>query len=183
MMIERTAALIKEAQDREANGEELDIQYQDVLLRALTDVGIDSPTPEMVEYLAIRVEGVREEISVADSLEPPSNAKSFATDFMKWTAALTSEEICLYAADYDLATARTYYEMEDRDTVLYLCKKKVEERWQQVIISFESCLFGFGGKYKGSEGDSDGNTQVFDLKKNPEAGTAMFGNIGLGTVN
>lgn len=182
ILIERIAALAEEAHHREHEGEELEISYRDLLARSLNDLGVDSPSEETIQYIATRMEALRVETTKPESTEATDTKKTFSSSYLKWAHTLAPEDICIYASDNDLILARHYYEEEDRDTVLHLCQRRMEEHQEEAILNFEACLFGFGGDYKGGSG-GDGDATVIDLRKNPKAGSKLFGKLGIGAAN
>jgi hypothetical protein len=66
----------------------------------------------------------------------------------------SSKKVCLYLADYDWDAACDLYCRVDRDVVYDMLMAKGESDWQGRVVSFEACLFGFGGSY-GSGGDAE----------------------------
>lgn len=84
----------------------------------------------------------------------------FGAHFTQWLGGLTTEQLCLWLADYDLDKARILYCDTDIDDLTVMVDLKSGHQWQLVRTQFEACVIGFGGKL---EGQSEGVVHEVDM--------------------
>lgn len=81
----------------------------------------------------------------------PANKKAtgFGTELTKWLKELSTEQLCLWMAGYDLDKARILYCDTDIDDLSVMVDLKSQHEWQIVRTQFEACILGAGGKIEG----------------------------------
>lgn len=92
----------------------------------------------------------------------PANKKAtgFGTELTKWLAGLSTEQLCLWLAGYDLDKAKILYCDTDIDDLSVMVDLKSQHEWQLVRTQFEACILGGGGKI---EGQSDAIVHEVDM--------------------
>jgi hypothetical protein len=141
------------------NAGEEDPPLHEVVRSALVRCEIHADPAEVdIVYAAERLLQLQNELTeepqTGEDKSNRSSKRGFATGYLKWLSDMTPEKVCLYLADYDWDAACDLYCRVDRDVVYDMLMAKGESDWQGRVVSFEACLFGFGGSY-GSGGDAE----------------------------
>lgn len=152
LFLERLGVKVEEAGGMtEENAEE-------ILSQCLVDCQIvqKSPTEEQLAYVLSRLQ---EKGDKDKSTAPESSGKGkhFAGFFTSWANSMDFATLCLYIADYNHSKARELYENLDQRSVVALAHERLRFDFEKARVSFEACLFGFGGGYgkTPNEGDID----------------------------
>lgn len=91
---------------------------------------------------------------------PAKKSSGFGSQYSKWLSELTTEKLCLWLADYDMAKARSLYCDTDIDDLEIMVALKTGHEWQLIRAQFEACVIGFGGKI---EGQTDTTVHEVDM--------------------
>ena len=92
---------------------------------------------------------------------PGRKTTGFGTELTKWLGKLSTEQLCLWVAGYDLDKARILYCDTDIDDLSVMVDLKSQHEWQIVRTQFEACILGAGGKIVGQ---SDAIVHEVDMK-------------------
>ena len=88
-----------------------------LLAQAMQDAHLveATATDEQVQEVVISIEEYhREQAEKADEPQSTGKGKHFAGYFSEWASALSYDKLCFYAAGYDYAKAREYFESHDQ---------------------------------------------------------------------
>jgi hypothetical protein len=120
------------------------------------------PTDDQIVYMVGRLNDMATENAAKPDAGGPQNSKGkfFAGYFTDWAANLDYVTLCLYAAGYDYAKARKYYETVDHQSLIAIAHEKLKFDFERARVSLEASLFGFGGGYKATPKEGD---NVIDL--------------------
>jgi uncharacterized protein YukE len=128
-----------------------------------------NPQLSDVDYVVMRLKRLNKEIPKAAGGD---GKRSFASEYLKWLQAINTEQACCYIAGYDITRARELYNYTDVSVLTTLLRYRAEHHWQDTLVMFEACLFGFGGSY------GDEQTTTFDIKEDREGMEANLKAMG-----
>lgn len=126
---------------------------------------------ELPELVATFLDRMHEAQSAADAASAPQDRpsrkpeKTFGYALEEWSKTLTGEQLCLLLADHDPLRAQTLYWEVDKPLVLQAVESKLRYQYACGQVSFEACLFGFGGSYGDGSDPVGGNVAEFDLSE------------------
>lgn len=146
-------------------GQQPDLELGIALLLACKEAGMD-PDQVDLEALAVRLQPKDDEKPKG----PRRKGNGFGAKFTEWVEGLKSDQLCLWAADYDLEKARKLYCEVDIDDLRTIFDMKIGQTWQDYRTRYEACLLGFGGKL---EGQSDATVHEVDMS-NTESVNSMI---------
>lgn len=152
-----------------------EVQMGEAVGAALEACGIQS-TDENKEYLAARIVEENEKWKGSNKGSSSSRGKKqFGDGFAQWGGGLSPQELCMYLSEYDFEKARYLYCSVDKQDVMSLANGKLKYDMELAVLSYEACLFGFGGWY----GDDDKNVMVNNVDQNgdPLADTSIWDSI------
>lgn len=151
-----------------------ELTINDAVIDALTKAGLaTNPTDQQILYVIKRLKELEEGEDVKEGSIPsePESKNSFGQVALEWMAELSSEDLCLYLADYDYVEAKKIYCTMDKEEVIHTSSQKMKYEWEMMRVKFEASLFGSGGGYEA--GPKEGET-VIDLTKGDTAGLDQF---------
>jgi hypothetical protein len=114
----------------------------------------------LAERLVALVEKAKINAERAKPKGPRQQGSGFGAEYSKFIGALTTDELCLWLADYDVAKARILFCDTDIDDLSVMVDLKTRHEWQVIRTNFESCIIGFGGKL---QGQSDATVHEVDM--------------------
>lgn len=172
LFMERLGALVSEHGDVTEEVTMVAIVGQAMIDAKLVEEITDEALTEVVTQLN---EHRDEKKGDEEGAKPQGQGKHFAGYFSEWASGLSYDKLCFYAAGYDYAKAREYFENHDQRSILALADEKLRLEFELARVSFEAALFGFGGSYKDTprEGDS-----VFDLSDDSQIAENALKNLG-----
>lgn len=173
LFMERVGVLIKDQGGALDQG-----QMAEVMVQALVETGlVAEPTEDDLEYLALEInKRYKDKEGEEEKDRPPTGkGKHFAGYFSEWASEMAYDRLCFYAAGFDYAKAREYFETYDQLAIVALADEKLRLEFELARVTFEASLFGFGGGYKDTprEGES-----VFDLTQEGQAAERTLKDLG-----
>lgn len=122
--------------------------------------------PDLMIGLAIQLAAERAKLPCPDIeamakrlMEPPpaheqtksagQKSNGYGAKYTAWLNGLTTDQLCLWLADYDIQRANTLYCETEMDVVKAMIELKTAHVWQDLRTRFEACLLGAGGELKG----------------------------------
>ena len=126
---------------------------------------------DQLEYrnpdLDLIVSRLQEQDQVESKKQSKKQEKTFGSSYLEWMEKQTPDVQCLIAARFDVKKAEYLYSKVDKNVAEKVLKAFTEHDWQQAVLQFESCMFGFGGSYgkKGGKKQPAGDVEEVDLTK------------------
>jgi hypothetical protein len=133
---------------------------------------IVDPTEQDIEYFLERLERVGKEANSLSDAPKPSYARTLGSAYAGALRKLDTAGLILYMCAYDFNKANYVYTKLDRDIALEMVDSFLELKAQENNLLFESCLYGFGGKYT-----TDGEAEVVDLDLSNDNDIAQLAQI------
>lgn len=153
-----------------------DISVDDAIRKAAGKSGYKNLSSDAVIEIAKRLAEDHKKISEAKEADGESDkssdtGKGMGTSEMKWIASLKPDELCMFVAEYDYEKAYHLYTEVDKDVVAQLAELKQKGRWNNILSSFESTMYGFGGHYKSDKSSTDSeNEKVYNVNSEQSDG-------------
>ena len=111
----------------------------------LSEDEIKANVSTLVQRVLHKIEEHQQSAEGSESSRP---AKTLGSGYAEWLTNLSSEQACLYLANYDVGKAYDYYWKYDADMVKEAIKVKSQQENQASLLQFEAVMYGMGGQYK-----------------------------------
>ena len=132
---------------------------------------VEQHLPALIARVVLRIEELN---GSSDSKNKTHVSKSLGTAYVEWLTKFDAEALCLYLANWHPEHAEKFYWETDFEPVQEAIRLKAQYDSQMSILNMESCMYGFGGRYKD---DDSGNTgSNYDI--NSDEGVAALKALG-----
>jgi hypothetical protein len=115
---------------------------------------IDKALPGILQRVGERVQ---ELVTPSEAKASTKRGKSLGSALSDWLTSLSTFQLCLFIADFDIERASNYYWKEDMLIVQAAAELKAESLSQQVLVGYEQYLYANGGHYS-DDAPREGNT-------------------------
>lgn len=113
--------------------------------------GVSAPTEKDVKYFLERLEQVGRNVPESpEAAKPPT--KTLGSAYAEALRNLDVAQLILYMCAFDFHKANYVYTELDRDVAVEMLDTFISMKLQENNLLFESCLYGFGGKYESDKG-------------------------------